>query len=213
MCKFRVIYLCVFVFICLFSLNAQAQDTGWELTVGVGYGGYLHSDVIHWAIPTHFDSGLSVMAIAGYRFTDWFSLQIEQTYMQIWDRKDVDSVNEMMEDEHHETSAIGETALTVKFIWLNDARNFELYLKFGFGTFYGKEFNQFEHYWNYSNGKDELKYHITDKDSSFVTWSIPIGVGLNYYFNDMYGIGVDIQYDFILECGYYKVNPHFAIRF
>ena len=88
-----------------------------------------------------------------------------------------------------------------------------MYLKFGFGTFYGKEFNQFEHYWDYSNGKDELKYHITDKDSSFVTWSIPIGVGLNYYFNDMYGIGVDIQYDFILECGYYKVNPHFAIRF
>ena len=189
--------------ISFFGENAQAQDTGWELTVGAGYSGYIDYDWAHGGsdYKTHVDSGLAVMVNAGYRFTDWFSLNLEQSFLETWYSKT------LYNPGHYRTSVFGETALTVRFSYINDAKNLELYLKFGAGAFYGT------HYGSY-DGWDGDRYTTVDGDySSHITWVIPMGIGVNYYFNDQYGFGVDVQYDLFYGDGYLKVVPHFSIRF
>lgn len=159
-----------------FSSDAQAQDnsTGWELNVGAGFGS--------WAVI--YNPGVSFMVSGGYRFTDWFSLNLEQSvYVLSEDKSDK---NEKKTDFF----AAGDTTLTTKYIWLNDARNFELYFKIGAGILY-----------------------VPDNQIISVLWSIPTGIGGNYYFSETLGIGLDVQYNWTFLSGMFKAALHLAVRF
>ncbi len=153
-----------------FEEKAYAIGNGWELDVGIGYGS--------WCVK--YNPGFAVMLNGGYRFTDWFSLNLEQTYL---------GLNYESDDDHkyHFGLHVMETVLTTKFIWLNDAKNLELYLKIGAG--------------------------LVVIDFQDVFWSLPTGIGMNYYFNDTLGIGLDVQYNWTFLTGTFKSVIHLAIRF
>ncbi len=158
-----------------FSQDAQAQDTtsGWELNVGAGFGS--------WAVI--YNPGVAFMVSAGYRFNDWFSLNLEQSVYVLSDEK-YDK-----RDKRNDLFAAGDTTLTTKFIWLNDARDFELYFKVGAGIVY-----------------------VPDNNSTSVLWSIPTGIGGNYYFTEKLGLGLDVQYNWTLLEGMFKAVLHLAVR-
>ena len=159
-----------------FSSDAQAQDiTGWELNAGVGFGS--------WALI--YNPGFSFMVSGGYRFTDWFSLNLEQSVYVLSEEK-------YDEDEEHKKNdflVFGDTTLTTKFFWLNDAKNFEVYVKAGAGVIY-----------------------VPDNYSTAVFWSLPTGIGGNYFFNEKLGLGLDVQYNWTFWTGAFKALLHLAVR-
>ena len=148
----------------------HGRDYGWELDVGLGFGS--------WCVV--YNPGIALTLSGGYRFTDWFSLNLEQSYMRLAYEGDDDH-------RYHFGLDIMETVLTTKFIWINDAQNFELYLKLGAGF---------------------VVIGWLD-----VFWSLPTGIGMNYYFTDTLGIGLDVQYHWTFEYGTFKTVLHLAVRF
>ena len=180
---------------------AQAQDvTGWELNVGTGYNGTWDNEWAHNSYPAHFDHGIAVMASAGYRFTNWFSLNLEQTVAWEESRTDIDHYEvDYGGDQSYESATISETAATVKFIYLNNAKNFEMYFKLGLGALIQVGHNSHE------NGCDKAT----------LIWYLPIGVGMNLFFTDKLGLGFDTEWDsatLILD-GKFKTTAHLAVRF
>lgn len=170
-----IIFVMMGVGISSFSSNAQAQDSGWEFNVGAGYASYM----------LIYNPGGALLVSGGYRFTDWFSLNLEQSVYMLSGGNMFDHY-----DEDADYCVLGDTTLTTKFIWLNDARNFELYFKIGAGIIYP--------------GDEDFP----------VLWSFPVGVGGNYYFTENLGLGMDIQYN--LEfwwTGMFKAGVHLAMRF
>ena len=187
----------------LFGNQAQAQDSPWEISVGGGYGGQLDGEWAHDSYPTHFDHGFTLMASAGYRFTDWFSLNLEQSIIRGYNRDDIDHFNaDYGGDESYDSWTLGETAVTVKFIYTNDAKNIDLYLKLGAGMYYGTMYN------NHDINDDNY-----GREGHGIQWSIPMGIGANFYFTDHLGIGFDAQYDMVFIYGHLKTTAHLAMRF
>ncbi len=189
-----VMFVALFFAMCFglttFASNAQAEDYRWEISVGGGYGGYMDYDRAHDSYDTHFDHGFALMVTAGYRFTNWFSLNVEQSLIRGWRSDGFGGEHEM-----HTPSdwVVGDTALTAKFIYQNDAKDFEAFFKIGVGGVYG--------------------------NSDIRALSIPLGVGVNYYFNTHVGLGFDVQYDVgfadfvFLDWSYLKATLHVAFRF
>ena len=147
-----------------FVKEVQAQDTGWELNAGLGFG-----------TVVGMENGIYTVVRGGYRMTDWFSLNVEQAFMPYFYEQDGSS----------KRNYLGNTSVILKFIWINDDRDFEMYFKLGGGVFYSKH--------------------------KSVMWTVPTGIGMNYYFNDQVGMGIDVQYDW--GWGWLTTDVHVAVRF
>lgn len=181
-----------------FERTALAQDTGWELTVGGGYSGWLDADPMFngQGYSPHVDHGFSVMMTGGYRFKDWFSLNLEESFIAGYPN---DNYNHRTESGSIVFGKVflNETSLFVKFIWMNDSKDFEMYCKLGLGIVVGKVY------------PSRPKYD----DDTWIKWNLPIGIGMNYFFTDQLGIGFDAQYDFWAVSGFIRAMAHVAVRF
>ena len=181
-----------------FERTALAQDTGWELTVGAGYSMWLDSGVPTMSpVDAHVDHGFSIMLTGDYRFKDWFSFGFETSFIagfpnDNYSHRDIESGNYWFGKVY-----LNETSAIVRFIWTNDSKDFEMYCKLGLGFTVGKLYPK-------NNEAD---------DQIWFLYNIPIGVGLNYYFTDQLGIGLDVQYDFFLVDGFIRTMAHVAMRF
>lgn len=189
-----------------FGSTALAQDSKWELQIGGGYVGAIDDEWVHNSYDTHVDSGFGFMVSAGYRFKDWFSLNLEQSLNQTYSNGSIDHYNiDHGMDEAYDYYLFGETAITVKFLYINSSKDFEFYGKIGAGMYYGKSYNNIK--------RRGVSYDERIDDHFFAY--LPIGIGMNYYFNDHLGIGLDAQYDFTVldSLGFIKTTLHLAWRF
>lgn len=172
--------------------------------MGAGYAGSVDYDWAHNDYNTHFDHGYTFMVSAGFRFTDWFSLNLEQSLQQQFYAEGCHGGTgnhcAHLEDGY---LIAGTTSATVKFLYLNDSRNFELYFKLGVGVGYFSE-----HFCS-----DAL---IDDIDiQTYVDLVASAGIGMNVYFTELLGMGLDIQYDWMPWTGIQtlKTIAHLAVRF
>ncbi len=171
--------------------NAQIQEidvvpTLWNegWEFSIGGGfGGLYDVSFDESMPEHLDYGFTFMGSLGYRFNSWFSLNFEQSVIHDWKR--------FADPEEKNTMTVVESVVTVKFIYANRARDIEFYVKLGAGLVYGSDY----------------------VDPLGCIWSIPMGIGMNFFITDNIGLGFDLQYEMIIIEGFLKGALHLAFRY